>query len=83
VSIRPEKVRVLAPGETAGADDVRVDAVVSEVVYAGAETRVVAEAHGATLTALVLNVAAGPSPVARGDRVTLAWSSAASTTLQD
>ena len=83
VSVRPEKVRVLAPGDAAVAEDVRVEAVVREVVYAGAETRVVAEAHGATLTALVLNVAADRSPVSRGDRVTLAWSPHATTALND
>ena len=83
VSVRPEKVRVLAPGDAPVAEDVRVEAVVREVVYAGAETRVVAEAHGATLTALVLNVAADRPPVARGDRVTLAWSPHATTALND
>ena len=83
VSVRPEKVRVLPAGEAPDAGDVRVEAVVREVVYAGAETRVVAEAHGATLTALVLNVAAGRAPIARGDRVILAWSPSASTTLHD
>ena len=57
--------------------------LVREVVYAGAETRVVTEAHGTTLTALVLNVAADRSPVSRGDRVTLAWSPHATTALND
>jgi putative spermidine/putrescine transport system ATP-binding protein len=77
VSIRPEKIRVLPAGESPGADDVRADAVVREVVYAGAETRIVAEAHGTTLTALVLNVALQHLPVQRGDRVTFAWPAAA------
>ena len=83
VSVRPEKVRVLAAGEAPAAEDVRVDAVVREVVYAGAETRVVTEAHGTTLTALVLNVAAGAHAVGRGDRVTLTWSPDATTQLHD
>jgi putative spermidine/putrescine transport system ATP-binding protein len=86
VSVRPEKVRVLPSGDApAAADsgDVRVEAVVREVVYAGAETRVVAEAHGTTLTALVLNVGTDRTSVVRGDRVTLTWSPAATTPLHD
>jgi putative spermidine/putrescine transport system ATP-binding protein len=38
VSVRPEKVRVGAPGTVAG--DIRAEGVVTEVVYAGASTRV-------------------------------------------
>ena len=45
--------------------------------------RVVAEAHGATLPALVLNASAGQVPTARGDRVVLAWSPDATTQLHD
>jgi putative spermidine/putrescine transport system ATP-binding protein len=83
VSVRPEKVRVLRGDEAPAAGDVRVEAVVREVVYAGAETRIVTEAHGTTLTALVLNVTPGTYPVGRGDRVTLAWSREATTQLHD
>jgi putative spermidine/putrescine transport system ATP-binding protein len=83
VSVRPEKVRVLSGDQAPAAEDVRVEAVVREVVYAGAETRVVAEAHGTTLTALVLNDTAGAHPARRGDRVTLAWSREATTQLHD
>jgi putative spermidine/putrescine transport system ATP-binding protein len=75
-SIRPEKIRVhprdAAPA--AGADQVCVEGVVREIVYAGAATRVVADvAEGATLVALVLNTEVGGAPLARGDAVLLAW----------
>jgi putative spermidine/putrescine transport system ATP-binding protein len=73
VSVRPEKVRVLRGDDPGGTGDVRVDAVVREVVYVGSETRLVAEAHGSTLTALLLNVSAEGAGVRRGDRVTFAW----------
>jgi putative spermidine/putrescine transport system ATP-binding protein len=73
VSVRPEKVRVLRRGESPRDGDVRVDAVVREVVYAGSETRVVADAHGTTLTTLLLNAAPEAASVHRGDEVTLTW----------
>ncbi|MDQ1721314.1 MAG: putative spermidine/putrescine transport system ATP-binding protein [Pseudonocardiales bacterium] len=77
-SIRPEKIRLLARRSAVGPDDVAVDAVVREVVYAGAETRIVADAaNGITLTALVLNSAAVSGGVHRGDPVTLCWDRAA------
>jgi len=82
-AVRPEKVRVLRAGEEPATSDVRADAVVREVVYAGAETRIVTDLHGGTLTALVLNVAADGVGVERGDRVTLAWPAAATTVLDD
>ena len=57
VAIRPEKIRILRPGDAVGADEVSVDATVREVVYAGSETRIVVESSsGLTLTALQLNV---------------------------
>jgi len=77
-SIRPEKVRVLERGSAAGPADVAVDGVVREVVYAGAETRIVVDAaHGLTLTGLVLNSATTPAQARRGDLVTLCWDRAA------
>jgi putative spermidine/putrescine transport system ATP-binding protein len=81
VSVRPERLRVLpadvppAPGEGS------VTGVVQEVVYAGAESRVVVAAAGATLTALQLNATAATA-VRRGDTVTVAWSPDAVRTLQ-
>jgi putative spermidine/putrescine transport system ATP-binding protein len=77
-SIRPERIRVLPRGTPAGADDVVVEAVVREVVYAGAETPIVVDAaHGLSLAAVVLNSAAPTVEVHRGDPVALHWDRAA------
>jgi putative spermidine/putrescine transport system ATP-binding protein len=77
-SIRPERIRVQRRGTTAGADDVVIEAVVREVVYAGAETRIVVDAaHGLTLAAVVLNSTMPTVDVHRGDPVTLCWERAA------
>ena len=76
-SIRPERIRLLGSASRARPDDVVVEAVVREVVYAGAESRIVVDTpHGLTLTALVLNGGA-PVDVHRGDPVTLCWDRAA------
>jgi putative spermidine/putrescine transport system ATP-binding protein len=83
VSIRPEKIRVLPQAATTGPDELRVDAVVTELVYAGSETRVVAEAAGSTFTALLLNVSATMRALDRGDRITLAWDAAAAHPIDD
>jgi putative spermidine/putrescine transport system ATP-binding protein len=72
-SVRPEKVRVLPPGAAAADGDVRVEGVVAEVVYAGAETRVVVDAAGTSLAALLLNESASTTAITRGDPVTLTW----------
>lgn len=72
-SVRPEKIRILAAGEQA--DGPRADGVVREIVYAGAETRVIVDTEvGASLTALVLNSAGPALDLSRGARVVLAWS---------
>ena len=55
----------------------QVDAVVRELVYAGSQTRVVADTgNGSTLVALVLNSPPATS-IHRGDEVTLSWDRAA------
>jgi putative spermidine/putrescine transport system ATP-binding protein len=75
VSVRPEKVRVGTAGTVAG--DVRADGVVTEVVYAGASTRVMVRLDaGADLTALVQNTGApgGRRALARGERVEVGFS---------
>jgi putative spermidine/putrescine transport system ATP-binding protein len=77
VAIRPEKVRIARTDEPAQPGEVRVPGVVREVVYAGSATRVVVDADGATLTALLLNVSTGGPQVERGSSVTLAWEAAA------
>jgi putative spermidine/putrescine transport system ATP-binding protein len=77
-SVRPEKIRLLAPGSRVGPNDVSVDGVVGEIVYAGAETRIVVDAaNDLTLAALLLNVSAPGLDLHRGDPVTLCWDRAA------
>ena len=73
-AIRPERVRISPAGSRGDAGDVVVEGTVREVVYAGAATRVVVDAvAGVSVSALVLNDAAGRAVVERGDRVTLSW----------
>jgi len=82
-SIRPERIRVLPAGTPAGPADVVVEAIVREVVYAGAATRIVVDAaHGLTLAAVVLNSAVPTVDVHRGDRVALCWDRAAVTVIE-
>jgi putative spermidine/putrescine transport system ATP-binding protein len=83
VSVRPEKVRVLRAGDQPAPGDLRVEAVVREVVYAGSETRVVADGPGGPLSALVLNVTADGAGVRRGDQVTLAWPTSATNVIEE
>jgi putative spermidine/putrescine transport system ATP-binding protein len=84
-SIRPEKLRVSrrADADTIRPDEIRVDGVVSEAVYAGAATRIVVDlGSGLTVAALVLNVE-GEAGMARGESVTLAWDRAAMSRLDE
>jgi putative spermidine/putrescine transport system ATP-binding protein len=83
VAIRPEKIRVARAGTPAASGDVAVDGVVREIVYAGAETRVVVAADaGVTLSALQLNVSPDAVDLHRGDRVTLSWHRAAARVIE-
>jgi putative spermidine/putrescine transport system ATP-binding protein len=72
-AVRPEKVRVLPSSAQPSADQVSVPATVHEIVYAGAATRVVVEAAGTLLSAVLLNVSADTAPPRRGDPVLIAW----------
>jgi putative spermidine/putrescine transport system ATP-binding protein len=75
-AVRPEKVRLVDGDPQRG--EIRAGGVVREVVYAGAETRVVVEADaGVVLTALLLNSAVDGRLPQRFDRVTLGWPSEA------
>jgi putative spermidine/putrescine transport system ATP-binding protein len=82
VAIRPEKIRLVGPGEAVGAGDVSVTGTVREIVYAGAETRVVVDAAGVTLSALLLNVGTHAPELQRGDTVTLCWDRGAARTIE-
>jgi putative spermidine/putrescine transport system ATP-binding protein len=84
VAIRPEKIRIEPIGTPAAAGEVAVDGVVAEIVYVGAETRVVADVPGGVrMTALLLNVASGATSLRRGDRITLCWNRSAERELTD
>jgi putative spermidine/putrescine transport system ATP-binding protein len=73
-AVRPEKIQVLGPDDPAPGLR-RVSATVTEVVYAGPTTRVVAEVSpDVTLTATLLNAGATKkSDFDRGTAITLAW----------
>ena len=72
-AVRPEKIAILDAGATAQAGATVRDAAVSEVVYAGASTRVLADVAGTTLTVTTANSEPRLRQIARGDRVRLAW----------
>ena len=87
VSIRPEKIRLLSSGDAAaagaaGAGEVSVAGTVREIVYVGAQTRVVVETPAVTLSALVLNVSTQATGLQRGAAVTLCWERAAVRTIE-
>ena len=71
-AVRPEKITVLDQAATTPPGATVRDATVSEVVYAGASTRVLADVGPVTLTLTSLNTGA-THDVQRGDRIRLAW----------
>jgi len=73
-SVRPEKIRVLAPGELAGGDEYSLPGAISEVVYLGASTRLMISVDdGKTLSVLQQNVAGAADDAGKGTPVQLAW----------
>jgi putative spermidine/putrescine transport system ATP-binding protein len=84
VAIRPERIRIAPAGTSAASGQIAVDGVVAEIVYAGAQTRVVADVPGgARLTAVLLNVTPQATSLTRGDRITLCWDRSAERVLDD
>jgi putative spermidine/putrescine transport system ATP-binding protein len=78
VAVRPEKIRVGAGDAPPAAGEVTVTGRIREIVYAGAQTRVVVAAeHDLTLSAVLLNASPAAPDLHRGDRVTLTWDRAA------
>jgi putative spermidine/putrescine transport system ATP-binding protein len=72
-AIRPERVRIGAPGAD-HSEAISVDGTVREVVYVGAVTRVVVDVPpGAAISAVLLNDSARRDTVRRGDRISLSW----------
>ena len=74
-AIRPEKIRVFTGSAKPAAGEMRVDATIREVVYAGPTTRVVADGpDGLLLSATILNdESPDAAGLARGEKATLAW----------
>jgi putative spermidine/putrescine transport system ATP-binding protein len=77
--VGPERIAVFAPDTDAGPGVRTVEATVSEVIYAGPTTRIVANAPpGVTLTATVLTASTWlPPNVDHGAPITLAWKESA------
>jgi ABC-type Fe3+/spermidine/putrescine transport system ATPase subunit len=77
--VRPEKVRVHPPTDAPSEPgNVAVAGLIREIVYAGAQTRIVVDTDvGPSMTAVQLNSALTISGWQRGDRVMLAWDRAA------
>lgn len=75
-SIRPEKIRMQAPGTTVGSDMCAVEGTVRDVVYLGMHTRYLVElAGGSDLTVVQQNLDTTSMDVhaARSRRVQLVW----------
>lgn len=76
MSVRPERVRLLAADEAVRPGDVTLEGTVAEVVYTGPTTRVVVDAaDGLRLLSETQNThhPSADVDVARGDRVRVAW----------
>lgn len=69
-SLRPEKLRLLSPGEIIGHGQQSASGRVVTLQYQGAVTRVGVDIHG---TRLVASVSGGPMPITEGDMVTVTW----------
>lgn len=80
-AVRPEKIAILADGTTPAGATVR-EATVTEVVYAGPSTRVLADLGPVTVTVTSPNIAVA-NAVQRGDRIRLAWTDEALHQLSD
>ena len=78
ISIRPERVRVVAAGSVVAADEVSLAGVISETVYTGPTTRYIVETdgnHRVIAEAQNAHHPADQAPFGRGDAVRVAWSS--------
>jgi len=76
MSVRPERVRLVAGGDAVRDGDVSLEGTVAEIVYTGPTTRVVVDStEGLRLIAESQNThhPAADVTVARGDRVRVAW----------
>jgi putative spermidine/putrescine transport system ATP-binding protein len=71
--VRPERIRVVAPGAGRTSDSqVRISGVVREVIYLGSARKYVIELEDRTLTK-ARGPIGGDQKVAAGDRVDIVW----------
>ena len=73
-SLRPERVRVLAPDERPQPGEQSAEGQVVDVVYAGATTRRVVALDAGPIFVVVEPTATSSAGARRGERVELAWS---------
>ena len=73
VGIRPEKIRVVAPGARPEEDNV-LEGTVVERSYVGVATQYVVATPAGSVTAYQQNTHVAGQPFAEGDRVAVAWS---------
>jgi putative spermidine/putrescine transport system ATP-binding protein len=78
-SLRPERIRMLAPGETAGPEEVTVGGSVRDVLFLGVHTRYLVELDlGVDLAVLEQNRSTAPAAIpGKGAHVQLAFERAA------
>jgi putative spermidine/putrescine transport system ATP-binding protein len=69
-SLRPEKIRLISPGETASGDQHTVSGRIISIQYQGAVTRISTDVEGVRIAAVVPAITA---PIKEGDHVALAW----------
>ena len=76
-SVRPEKIRILAAGESAAPDEHSVAGSIREVIYLGASTRVVVSAEHTNISVLRQNAASAlDESLSKGEPVRIAWKKA-------
>jgi putative spermidine/putrescine transport system ATP-binding protein len=69
-SLRPEKIRLILPGETVGGNQHAVSGHIVSIQYQGAVTRISTEVEGIRIAAVVPAITA---PIKEGDHVALGW----------
>ena len=79
MSLRPEKITLLADGQGAPEGWVSLDGRLASASYQGSVTRLAVDADGVRITAAV---PAGSAPIVTGSTLRLAWPKAAMVLLE-
>jgi spermidine/putrescine transport system ATP-binding protein len=74
VGFRPEKVRLGPSGAPASDGDNTLEGTVTDQSYVGVSTQYIVETPAGPIAVYLQNAEPGVRALARGDRVTLAWS---------